>query len=198
MNARKTGIELFHAAGIALPFTVGMFWQWAASDLVSNSLRGVLAEFLVAQALGNADGTRREWDACDLRTANGIRLEVKTTGYVQAWSQKTVSVPSFDIAPKRGWHADTNTWEKAVCRASDVYVFALHAHRDRATLDPLDVTQWEFYVLPTAVLDSRCPIQKRIGLASLLKLNPVAATFAELANAIRATVQDARCEQPQA
>ena len=49
---RKSGAEPFHASGNNLGFDMQMFWQWAVSDLVSNTARGVLAEFLVARALG--------------------------------------------------------------------------------------------------------------------------------------------------
>ncbi|MBK6579630.1 MAG: hypothetical protein IPG17_26280 [Sandaracinaceae bacterium] len=41
--------------------TVLDFWRWSMSDLVSNTARGVLAEFLVGSALGIASGTRVEW-----------------------------------------------------------------------------------------------------------------------------------------
>lgn len=185
MPTRRTGEERFHTGGAPLPFSVLSFWQWAASDLVSNSLRGVLAEFLVAQALGIADGIRVEWDACDLKTADGLRLEVKTAGYIQTWAQKALSAPTFDIGAKRTWDAEANTWSTAPSRSAEIYVFALHAHRDRATLDPLDLAQWEFYVLPTAVLDARCGTQKRINLAALLRLGPNRARFSDLPEAIR-------------
>ena len=40
-------------------------------------------------------------------------------------------------------------------RQAEVYVFALLAHQHGATLDPLDVAQWEFFVVPTVTLDRR-------------------------------------------
>lgn len=43
-----------------------VFWKWAFSDFLSNTLRGVLAEFIVATALGCAHRPRTEWDAYDL------------------------------------------------------------------------------------------------------------------------------------
>ena len=50
--ARLGGREPFAGAGGSLDFDVGDFWSWAASDLASNALRGMLAEFLVAGAIG--------------------------------------------------------------------------------------------------------------------------------------------------
>ena len=44
-----------------LPLGVSLldFWQWLGSDLVSNAFRGLLAEYLVALAVGAADGARK-------------------------------------------------------------------------------------------------------------------------------------------
>jgi len=62
----KSGAEPFHCDGQALPQTWLNFWQWSSSDLVNNAFRGVLAEYLVATAIGCDQIPRREWDAYDL------------------------------------------------------------------------------------------------------------------------------------
>ncbi|MCB0035652.1 MAG: hypothetical protein KDE51_16580, partial [Anaerolineales bacterium] len=64
----KSGQEPFTDNGQPLPLTLLDFWQWSSSDLVNNALRGVLAEFIVASALGCQTPTRTEWDAYDLQT----------------------------------------------------------------------------------------------------------------------------------
>jgi len=51
-------------------------------------------------------------------------------------------------------------------------VFCVLAHKDKSTVNPLDLSQWEFYVLDTKVLNDKVPKQKTIALSSLLKLNP--------------------------
>lgn len=66
------------------------FWTFATSNLSTNNVRGYLAEFLVAKAVG-ASGVRVEWDAFDVLTPEGIRVEVKSAGYLQAWSQRRLS-----------------------------------------------------------------------------------------------------------
>ena len=53
---KKTGDELFRSEGKNLNVSVLDFWRWRASDLVSNMARGVLAEFIVANALGISTG----------------------------------------------------------------------------------------------------------------------------------------------
>ncbi len=181
---RKQGTERFHASDINFPLELLSFWQWSGSDLVNNTLRGMLAEYLVACALGLADGTRVEWDAYDLKTKRGIKVEVKSASYLQSWLQSRPSAISFGVQPTIGWDASTNEYGIERKRQADVYVFSLLAHQDKLTLDPLDVDQWEFYVLPTVVLDEKIPTQKQTGLATLLRLGPTKAKFGEISGVI--------------
>ncbi len=181
---RKTGSEPFRVGSTVCGFDLLSFWQWSASDLSSNALRGRLAEFLVAQALGIADGLRIEWDAYDLRTRQGLTIEVKSAAYLQTWAQKAFSTICFDIAPTRFWEATTNILADEARRQADLYVFALLAHRNKPTFDVMDLSQWEFYVLPKAILDIRLPKQKQLALSALLRLEPVRSSFGELGPAI--------------
>jgi len=176
---------MFHAGGLPIGFDLLSFWRWSASDLVSNVYRGVLAEYLVATALGIADGVRTEWDACDLRTESGLLVEVKSAAYLQSWKQQALSPVSFDIGLKKGWDAATNTYAPAPCRAATVYVFALLAHRDKPTLDPLDVTQWEFYAVSTKKLEAAFGNQARIALNALRRISPRPEPYEALAASIR-------------
>jgi hypothetical protein len=180
----RVGTETFHAAGISAGFDLIAFWRWLASDLAGNALRGVLAEYLVAKALAARGAVRTEWDACDLVTEAGIRVEVKCAAYLQSWSQPTLSRIEFDIASKRGWDAATNASVDNPCRSADVYVFALLAHRDKATLDPLDLTQWEFYVASRRALDAMFGAQKSIALSSLKRLVPHSVSHDQLHAAV--------------
>ena len=137
-----------------LGFTLLDFWQWTASDLVSNSTRGVLAEFLVARALGLDAGVRDEWQAFDLQTPSGKKIEVKSAAYVQSWGQKELSKIVFSTRHSLAWDAETGAFATESKRQADIYVFALLAHREKNTIDPLDLDQWEFYVVPTSALDA--------------------------------------------
>jgi len=183
--ARKTGSEPLTSGGEPLGFDLLGFWQWACSDLMGNSLRGILAEYLVAAALGCTSATRTEWDAYDVRTPDGIRVEVKSAAYVQTWHQTKLSQISYDIRPTFGWTAETNSFSKNQVRQAEVYVFCLLAHQDKATVDPLDLDQWEFYCLQTAVLDARLGTQKRLSHGRLMTLKPKKATFRELPDVVR-------------
>ncbi|MDB4980187.1 MAG: hypothetical protein JWM82_939 [Myxococcales bacterium] len=185
---RLAGTEQFHLAGNPMGFDVKSFWQWAHSDLLGNALRGVVAEYLVARACGEVEGVREEWDAHDLVLDGRIRVEVKSSAYVQSWAQRRRSTITFGIAPTLGWSASTNASATDKKRNSDVYVFALLAHQERQTIEPLDVGQWRFFVLPARVLDERCAGQRSIGLAPLLRLGAAECTFAELASRLRDAV----------
>jgi len=94
------------------------------------------------------------------------------------------------MQPSFGWDAETGESGIERRRNADVYVFALLKHQDKATLNPLNVDQWEFYVLPTAVLDERVPTQKRIGLVTLLRLEPHRAEFEQLQEVIEGLFPD--------
>jgi len=151
----KSGSECFHSQGADLDYTLLEFWRWNVSDLVSNTTRGVLAEFIVAKALGIETTVRDEWAAHDLTTADGVKIEVKSAAYVQIWAQKRYSAIQFRTPKSRAWDPNTNVLDTESKRHADVYVFALLAHKDKSTIDPLDLSQWQFYAVPTATLDAR-------------------------------------------
>ena len=180
----KSGSECFHSSGQNLGFDLLNFWSWNCSDLVSNATRGRLAEFIVAKALGiTTDGVRDEWGAYDLITPADIKIEVKSASYLQSWSRKDLSKICFAVPKTREWNLDTNVLSPEQRRQADVYVFALLAHEDKQTIDPLDLSQWKFYVLPTCVLNARARSQHSITLPSLEKL-PGAIMFDEVASAV--------------
>lgn len=55
------------------------FWRWGFSDLQTNIVRGILAEFLVAQAVGAREPVRIAWDDFDVASAAGTHIEVKSS-----------------------------------------------------------------------------------------------------------------------
>jgi hypothetical protein len=189
--SRKTGAEPFTAAGRPVGATVADFWGWSRSDLLDNTERGVLAEFIVATALGiPAGGVREGWAAWDLTTPDGVRVEVKSAAYLQSWAQKELSRISFGTPRTLAWDADGGGFAGAARRHALVYVFALLAHTDKATVDPLDLDQWVFYVLPTVVLDGRTRSQHSITLKTLQGLTAVAG-FSGLRQAVQLAAESA-------
>jgi hypothetical protein len=177
---RKDGQEKFTIKNNETDLNLIGFWQWSSSNLLNNSTRGILAEYIVASALGINQGVRTEWDAYDLETKNGLKLEIKTSGYLQTWHQRGLSKISFGIQPTVKWNPETGLFSENTKRQADVYIFCILASKDPNTVDPMNLDQWEFYVLPTSTLNSKIPNQKTIGFNSLLKLQPQKANFREL------------------
>lgn len=184
LATRKYGHEQLHEEGNPIGQTVLDFWRWSASDLVNNAQRGILAEFLVAHALGLADGTRVEWDSVDLRTADGVHVEVKSAAFLQAWRQERPSVIRFDVARKMVDPAAPGGAVTPPTRHAHVYVFCLLHHRELATLDPIDVAQWTFFVVSRRQVDSAFGAQKSVGLRALTSMGVAPVRYVDLAAAV--------------
>ena len=163
----KNPEEIFHLTGQSLGFTMLDFWRWVGSNLISNAFRGNLAEFLVWRALNAKGDVRPTWDEVDLETHEGIKIEVKSSAYIQDWGQERPSKPSFTIAPSRKWYKEHGQRATEAHRHSNVYVFCLLNHKEYKTLDPMNVDQWTFYVVPTDVLNKHYLKQKTIALGKL-------------------------------
>lgn len=182
--SRKTGTEPFKVAGGSLGKSLRDFWRWSASDLLSNATRGRLAEFIVGSAVGaDVDQVRDEWSPYDLLTSDKTKIEVKSSAYIQSWHQTRLSTIIFQIPKTRGWNPETNVRDKEARRQAHVYVFALLAHTDQETVDPLNLDQWQFFVLSTTVLDERS--QHSITLHTLQNLSGGSVSYSNLARTVR-------------
>lgn len=127
------------------------FWRWALGDLQMNNTRGHLAEYLVAQAVGDTRPGRIEWDPHDVLAPDGTRIEVKATGRLQSWKSPKPTPVEWkfgSIHQTSVWSEDESAWVTIDPRDRvDVWVFALQAETDPAAYDPLALEQWEFRAL---------------------------------------------------
>lgn len=132
------------------------FWEWAYSSLLTNVVRGVIAEFLVAHKLGitetEEDIRKEEWDPYDLDYC-GKKIEIKSASYIQTWKQEKCSEIKFNIAKKKSWDRKTNEWSNTKQRNCDIYVFCLLAEKCKP--DPTNVQHWKFYVVDTKTLNEK-------------------------------------------
>lgn len=161
------------------------YWAWAHGNLLTNSERGFVAEYLVGNAIGSLGDYRVEWDAWDLSTEKGLKVEVKASGYVQSWEQKRPSTLRFKIDQSSGWDAAKNMYSDEKKRRADIYVFCIHSEKDKKRADPLQTDQWQFIVLPTTLLDKKLGSQKTVGISTLLKIGGVLVDYSHLSDAIR-------------
>ena len=160
------------------------YWRWAHSNLIDNTERGVFAEFLVHTAMKATAPNRISWDKYDVLSPEGIKIEVKASGYIQAWPQQKLSSITFSIRPTYGWNADTNTYDEECVRQSDVYIFCLHKHTNQDTINILDTGQWTFFVLATAILNKEVHEQKTISLGVVKKLGAIETNYEMLRNTV--------------
>jgi hypothetical protein len=169
---RRRGQETFRDGPRDLGVSLREFWEWSGSDLLGNTARGVVAEFLVAHALGAAGGVRTEWAPFDVITPEGVHVEVKSSAYVQSWRQARPSLPSFGVGRRQAWNQASGALIPERKRRADVYVFCLLAEEDPKRVDPLDVAQWQFFVLAREILDERVGAGQRVTLKALRGLEP--------------------------
>lgn len=163
--------------------TVGDFWQWAFGDLVTNTVRSVFAEYLVALALGVSHRPRVEWDQYDLLYRQ-VGIEVKAVGRVQAWTAPArVGIPRFDIAARRGWDAATNTTSPTAGRSASAWVFGECTPTVASSRLVANPDNWQFRVASTRWLDEHRPTQKSISISQLAQLIP-AVSFSDLRAAV--------------
>lgn len=181
----KTGNEYITENDQETEYNLLDFWRWSVSDILSNATRGRFSEFIVGTAIGlNPENLREEWDAYDLKTEEGIKIEVKSAAYIQSWYQRKFSTISFSIKPARFWDSKTNQQQKAPKRHADLYVFCHLKHKEQSTIDPLKMEQWDFYILPTFRIDNYKRSQSSITLNSLRRLTDPK-KYSELKNEIR-------------
>lgn len=183
-----TGSEKFTLHGKDTGITVLDYWSWACSSLYDNTMRGVMAEFLVSSSFSSGITSfpnmqmRANWLPYDVTSPAGRRVEVKSAAYVQSWSPENVfSQIKFDIKKKLAW--DGSDYASVPDRNCDLYVFCIFTALTR-DISILNLDYWDFYVLPTSVLNEKVPEQKSIMLSSLLKLEPVKTDFAGLGKII--------------
>lgn len=182
MEHQLMGNEEFILHGTSSGITVMDFWRWAFSDLIDNTQRGIMAEFLVYSSLYKFtyEQMRRNWLPFDITSPSGRRIEVKSAAYVQAWTPENIFTQiRFDIRKKLAWDNDSATYATIAKRNCDLYVFCLFTAMTKDT-SLLDLAYWDFYVLPTSVLNEKIPNQKGISLSSLLKLDPIKTDYAGL------------------
>jgi hypothetical protein len=135
------------------------------SDVRTNTLRGVVAEFLVARAVGSTLPHRIEWDSYDVVTPEGITIEVKSAAYLQAWEQKRASRIEFSGLTARRLDDVLGNYAGERGYNAEVYVFAVQTATEHAAFDVLDTNQWEFYVAPRAAVATTR--RRSLGLAAV-------------------------------
>jgi hypothetical protein len=165
--------------------TVGDFWQWAFSDVLSNRNRATFSEYLVGVALEAVDRPRVEWDSVDLRY-RGCKVEVKSAADGRAADGDAAKV-QFSIRKSTAMEPSELESSGGQTHFADVYVFCHFLERDAEKPDVLDVSAWDFYVVSTKSLNTKFGEAKSISLSSL-KRAATACKFDKLRERVDAAV----------
>ena len=165
--------------------TVCDFWQWSFSDLMQNTTRGILAEYIVAALLGIDDKVRNPWFAFDLELNDGRTIEIKTMSLLQAWTQKQLSTPRVVLVPTRKWDPKTGKMNKKSTFNADIYILCFFKSKDYDTANPLDLTQWDFFAFTKKQVIKLLNGRKSISLKTLVKKGVKPVTAHELKDKIK-------------
>lgn len=182
--------------GKYMPYSMLDFWKWAYSNLILNVSRGTFAEFIVKSALDDGGFILNtemktgfepfDLDGPRIKALNrNARIEVKSAAFVQLWNIKHPDRASFSIAPAK-MPDETGDYREDAPRQrnNDLYVFTLYTAADKRR-NILDLSWWQFYVLPTFKIESD-PILKKQKSISLKRVESLCRqlSFNELCNGI--------------
>ncbi len=176
---QKTGKEPFTNHGLSIGVSVLDFWRFSYSELNSDP-RDDIAEYLVALALGiHEPYNKLDWTPFDI-DYGGRPIEVKSTSYYQTWRKdgKVSKKRTFSI------RKSIASGEKESRRHSEVYVFCLLSGDNEEEANPLKLDNWDFYVVPTAVIDEQCGENKTISLTRLKNMGYEAIGYSNIKKAV--------------
>lgn len=176
-------------------FSVLDYWRFVYSQL--SNQHQVIAEYLVSKALGidKAENVS-SWTGYDL-SYKSKRVEVKSTSYIHPWNKKRVSqTRQFSIAPSSNiyWFGRLDRNGDKLARQNELYIFCLNTNQDISNADPLVIDYWEFYVIPTFIINERCESlrnknQKTISLNVVRRLAKQPVKWTDLRKAVDRAIE---------
>jgi hypothetical protein len=96
---------------------------------------------------------------------------VKSSAYCQSWFQKKLSTIRFSIGKAVFWNSTTGANEGEAIHSADIYVFCLYPERDKSKTNVLNIAAWEFYVVPTEILNRKFAAAKSISLTAVTRIS---------------------------
>lgn len=164
-----TGKEKFTINGNELEFGIIDFWQYKYSNIYN--MQEVIAEFLIEKALGMDKSYNTDsWTLFDIPYRNK-RIEIKQTSYYHPWNEdgKISNQRVFGITMANSNYEKPEE-ENKFERQNDIYVFCLNSGTTKETANPLNISNWEFYIIPTKIINELCGKNKTISLNKVRKI----------------------------
>jgi len=159
----------FTDCGKPMGITALDYWRFQFSNIWD--LYEEVAEFIVNKALGIEVPFNKNGSTLYDIAYKGKRVEVKATAYYHPWRKEGEYSNSrvFSIAETIGQHNEKGTFP---VRHNDVYVFCLNTGKNQMDADPFEMSHWEFFVVPTSIIDEKCGHNKSISLGRLRVITP--------------------------
>lgn len=175
MEFNRKPIELLNPSkaftnnGAPLGLTAMDYWRFQFSNIWD--LYEEVAEFIVNKALEMEKPFNKNGSTLYDIDYKGKRVEVKATAYYHSWRKEgEYSVSrTFSIAETLGQHNERKDERE---RQNDVYVFCLNTGKNQNDADPFEMSHWEFYVVPTSIINRECGHNKSITLGRLRSITP--------------------------
>ena len=107
---------------------------------------------------------------------------MKETSYYHSFNEegKVSNIRCFGITKATGSYDPSNSGNNEFCRQNDIYVFCLNTGDTRDTSYPLNLNNWEFYIIPTAIINEKCGNNKTISLGKIKKLGFTSKRYDEI------------------
>lgn len=177
------------------------FWKWGLSDVCEDDLKGIFAEWIVMKLLSIPGNRRISWANSDLVTQEGVRIEVKASSYWQSWQLMddpglphvsplhAISIKTRITfgGPNAQGALEFSDGGPTPKLKSDIYIFALQHEIEAERWNAMDLSQWEFYVLPAQRLSELG--WKSISL-NMLRIEQEPVSAAALAQAVNRLIED--------
>ncbi len=193
-RAKKlTGAEEFKNTG-GRQFSILGLWQYGCSNFQFNLMRGMVAEFIVLNALLDdvGDDARDPTKGFDFLYRDK-KIEVKGASYLQDFGEKRhTEITWSDLKAQDLYQRPTTKLDPNghIAYPADIYVLALLVHTDYPTLDILDVRQWCFYVLSRERLRKICGDLNYLPIYKLDRHGATPVSFSGLHSAVDACFKD--------
>jgi len=178
------GKEKFQFDGQELDYNFIDFWRFHYSNIYD--IQGRIAEFVVSKALDIHEPQNDQyWTLWDL-TYKGVRIEVKETSYYHSFNkEEKVSLRrSFGIPKAHGSYDPEVSGNTEFCRQNDLYIFCLNTGYTKEESYPLNLNNWEFYLVPTKVINRECGDNKTISLQRIRKMGFAPQKYSEIKSAV--------------
>ena len=167
-NNMMTGNEKFTSNGHELDFSMLDYWRYKYSQIYD--LQDTIAEFIVEKALGLEKSYNTDyWTLFDVEYRN-TRIEIKETSYYHAFNT------DGNISKQRAFgitkaYSEYKNPDSVFERQNDIYVFCLNIGNDKESSNPLKMENWEFYIVPTSIINEKCKDNKTISLGVVRELS---------------------------